>query len=639
MAIIVAIIALFFPLVLSTNFQIPQFDSNQTSVLLIGDAQVILGQIQLTDPLYTSRVAYVLYSEKVPIWDSNSLTLTDFTTHFSFVIDSLGRPISTYGHGIAFFLAPTPFQMPSNANGAFMGLFNTTLSGSSTTQILSVEFDTHSDGWDPPYQHVGINNNSYISSVWAPWNATLHSGEPGDVWITYDSSTKNLSVFWSYGGNPNSSLSYQIDLREVLPPWVTVGFSAATGSLQELNRLQSWEFNSTLDINEGGRSGSRKTAIIAGIVIAGVLSIIGGGSIALAIISKRWQNKNKTSETDHLTLMNDDLERGTGPRKFCYKDLATATSNFSVERKLGQGGFGGVYKGYRVDQDIPIAVKKFSSGSKQGKKEYITEIKVISRLRHKNLVQLIGWCHEQGEFLLVYEFMPNGSLDAHLFGKKNALEWSSRYKITRGLASSILYLHEEWEQCVIHRDIKPSNIMLDSNFIAKLGDFGLARLVDHELGLQTTGLAGTSGYLAPECISTGKSSKESDVYSFGVVALQIATGKKLGYLPEASSHTGLIEWVWDLYGSGEVLSAADGRLNMEFEPKEVERLLIVGLWCAHPDRSLRPSIRQAIQVLHFEATLPRLPLKMPVPVYDAPITSPLSSEDQSITHTINEIGR
>ncbi|KAG9131400.1 hypothetical protein Leryth_022188 [Lithospermum erythrorhizon] len=119
-----------------------------------------------------------------------------------------------------------------------------------------------------------------------------------------------------------------------------------------------------------------------------------------------------------------------------------------------------------------------------------------------------------------------------------------------------------------------------------------------------------SRLLAPECISTGKSSKRIRYCNLELVA----TGKKLGYLPEASSHTGLIEWVWDLYGSGEVLSAADGRLNMEFEPKEVERLLIVGLWCAHPDRSLRPSIRQAIQLLHFEATLPRLPLKMPVPV-------------------------
>ena len=153
-------------------------------------------------------------------------------------------------------------------------------------------------------------------------------------------------------------------------------------------------------------------------------------------------------------------------------------------------------------------------------------MKIISRLRHRNLVQLIGWYHERGEFLLVYEYMPNGSLDTHLFGVEIMLIWPVRYKIALGLASALLYLHEEWEQCVVHRDIKSSNVMLDSNFNAKLGDFGLARLVDQELGSQTTVLAGTMGYLAPGCIITSKVSKESDVYSFWVVSLEIACGSK-----------------------------------------------------------------------------------------------------------------
>lgn len=164
--------------------------------------------------------------------------------------------------------------------------------------------------------------------------------------------------------------------------------------------------------------------------------------------------------------------------------------------------------------------------SKQGKKEYIAEVKIISKLRHKNLVQLIGWCHEKGEFLLIYEFMPNGSLDSHLFGGQNPLSWALRYKIALGLASALLYLHEEWEQSIIHRDIKSSNVMLDSNFNARLGDFGLARLMDQEFGIKTTRPAGTFGYMAPEYVSKGKASKASDVYSFGVVALEIACGRR-----------------------------------------------------------------------------------------------------------------
>ncbi|KAK9904366.1 hypothetical protein M0R45_000802 [Rubus argutus] len=350
------------------------------------------------------------------------------------------------------------------------------------------------------------------------------------------------------------------------------------------------------------------------------------------------QKKRKTPETENLTSMNNDLERGAGPRRFSYTDLATATNNFSNERKLGHGGFGAVYRGYLADLDTVVAVKKISSGSRQGRKEYMTEVKIISSLRHRNLVQLIGWCHDGGQFLLVYEFMPNGSLDTHLFGKsRSALSWPVRYKISLGLGSVLLYLHEEWEQCVVHRDIKSSNIMLDSSFNVKLGDFGLARLMDHELGPQTTGVVGTLGYMAPEYIRTGRASKESDVYSFGVVTLEIATGKKSVDVMGKDSEMGLIEWVWDLYGKGQFLLAVDERLHSDYNEKQVECLMIVGLWCTHPDPSSRPSIRQAVHVLNFEAALPNLPANMPVPMYHAPTPS-VSSGEPLITTSI-EAGR
>jgi serine/threonine protein kinase len=226
-------------------------------------------------------------------------------------------------------------------------------------------------------------------------------------------------------------------------------------------------------------------------------------------------------------------------------------------------------------------------------------------------VQLIGWCHERGELLLIYEFMPNRSLDTHLFTGESLLIRSMRYKVARGLASALLYLHEEWEQCLVHRDMKSSNIMLDSDFNAKLGDFGLARLVDHLKGSQTTVLAGTMGYMAPECVTTGKASKESDVYSFGIVALEIACGRKPIKHNAPEDQVVMVEWVWELYGIGKVLEAADPRLGRDFDEQQIERLLIVGLWCAHPDRDLRPSIRQTIHVLNFETPLPVLPSNMP----------------------------
>lgn len=310
------------------------------------------------------------------------------------------------------------------------------------------------------------------------------------------------------------------------------------------------------------------------------------------------------------------LKEGLDQKGFLTKIFVAATNSFSSERKLGEGGFGAVYKGYINELDRTIAVKKISEGSRQGEKEYVTEVKVISQLRHRNLVQLIGFCHDGGMFLLVYVFMSNGSLDSHLFGKKTPLNWNLRYKAARGVASALLYIHEEWEQCVVHRDIKPSNIMLDSNFNVKLGDFGLARLMDHELGPRTIGLAGTLGYMAPEYIKTGRACKASDVYSFGVVALEIATGRRSVDPIEENSQIGLVEWDWHLYGTGNLLSAVDERLHAEFDEEQIECLMIVGLWCAHPDSSLRPSIRQAIQVLDFDVALPNLPLEMPVPTYE-----------------------
>ncbi|KAK8490598.1 hypothetical protein V6N12_076265 [Hibiscus sabdariffa] len=606
-----------FACVSSIHFEIPRFDAEATGILFQGDARPSVGHVEFNDVSYLCRVGRVSYAGNVPIWDSRTNQVADFTTHFSFIIDSLGRPI--YAAGLAFFLAPVGFEIPPNSAGGFLGLFNTTTSDSSRNQIVLVEFDTFSNPqWDPPFQHVGINTNSISSVKSSPWNFSLYDGKTTDAWISYHATTMNLSVTWTYKSNTvsqeNFTLSHRVDLREILPEWVEVGFSAATSHLPERHRLLSWEFSSSLEIKSTKGRNRRRTKTIAFLVVLlSILMTVVGVSF---VFFQRWKKvKEGREERTNLTSINDDLERGAGPRRFSYTDLVVATNNFSSQRKLGEGGFGAVYKGYFNDTDTTVAVKKISRGSRQGRKEYITEIKIISRLRHRNLVQLLGWCHDEGEFLLVYEFMSNGSLDAHLFGKKVPINWTGRYKIARGLASALLYLHEEWEQCVVHRDIKSSNVMLDSSFNVKLGDFGLARLMDHELGPVTTGLAGTLGYMAPEYVITGRASKASDVYSFGIVALEIATGRKSVDGVEGNFHLGLAEWVWHLYGTQNLPAAADERLHAEFDEQQIECLMIVGLWCAHPDSSLRPSIGQAIQVLDFDAALPTLPSEMPLPTY------------------------
>ncbi|KAH6812530.1 Concanavalin A-like lectin protein kinase family protein [Perilla frutescens var. frutescens] len=331
--------------------------------------------------------------------------------------------------------------------------------------------------------------------------------------------------------------------------------------------------------------------------------------------------------------MDHEFEKATGPRKFSYKELVLATDNFADEHKLGQGGFGGVYRGFLEATNTYIAVKRVSKESKQGRKEYAAEVKIISQLRHVNLVQLIGWCHQRTELLLVYEFMPNESLDTHIFKLNSQLTWELRYRIAQGLASALLYLHEGLRQYVVHMDIKVSNIMLDADFNAKLGDFGLARLVDHDKNSQTTTvLAGTLGYMAPEYRSKGRASKETDIFSFGIVLLEIACGRRPIVCIDPQNEIMLVEWVWNLYGAGQLLDAADLKLDSsEDDTYNIERLMVVGLWRAHPYSNQRPSIRHVMQVLNFEAPLPEPPLVMPIAVYNNPRVATASSTDSVIS--------
>ncbi|GKV37123.1 hypothetical protein SLEP1_g45185 [Rubroshorea leprosula] len=522
------------------------------------DTQLIAHDKELTSKVEPFRVGWVTYANEVLMWDSNSGKLSDFTCHFSFSINASSPNMTN--DGIEFFLAPVRFQIPPNSASGYLGLFNTTTRDSSSNRIILVEFDTYQHlEWDPieVQTHVGININSICSVVYTPSNASFHIRDTTDILITYNSTTKNLSVSWSYQNtkNPqeNSTLYYLVDLRNVSNNWVTIGFSTSTGGVAGQHTLKSWKFNSSFNAKETNENSSRKIKIVVAIVVLVIVLLI--GTLLAYVIIRQRKKVNKRAEVTNLTSINDDFEMGTGPRRFSYQDLASATNDFSQDRKLGGGGFGAIYRGYLADVDMLIAIKKISKGSKQGKKEYATEVKTISQLRHRNLVQLIGWCHERSEFLLVYEFMSNGSLDSHLFGKKSPFPWHIRYRITLGLASAILYLHEEWEQCVVHRDIQSSNVMLDSSFNVTLGDFGLAKLIDHELGRITTGLASTFGYLAPEYISTRKASKESDVFSFGVVILEIAIGRKSTDRVGEESDLGLVDWVWDLYGKGRLHSA------------------------------------------------------------------------------------
>ncbi|KAJ4787763.1 receptor lectin kinase [Rhynchospora pubera] len=298
------------------------------------------------------------------------------------------------------------------------------------------------------------------------------------------------------------------------------------------------------------------------------------GTSLYLLWKKRLTKKIRETDPERHESIDEEFEKGRGPKKFQYDELATATDNFA--QKLGEGGSGSVYRGNL--EGTQVAIKRVSKAPKYSRKEYISEVQIISQLRHRNLVELIGWCHDHNEFLIVYELMHNGSLDTHLYHKDTVLSWSRRHQIALGLGSALLYLHTEFKKCVLHRDIKPSNVMLDSSFNAKLGDFGVSRLIEHNSAAETLP-AGTMGYMAPECLQTGQATTQSDIYSFGVVLLEIACGRR----PWVVQDDDIVKKVWHLYGNNSILKAIDSRLNGEYKAQEAMRLLIVGLWCAHPD--------------------------------------------------------
>ncbi|KAE8010474.1 hypothetical protein FH972_006842 [Carpinus fangiana] len=394
----------------SVSFKISRFEPNASNIQYHGEAAPSYGAIEMNKASSTFGVGWATYAERVPLWDSNTGNVSDFTTHFTFIIDTLGR--NTYSDGLAFFLAPAGFEIPPNSRAEYLGLFNSTTTYSSQNQIVLVEFDSCANHeWDPPVEHVGINSNSIASAVYTPWNASFHSGDIADVWITYNASTKNLSVSWSYqrtsSSQEDTSLSYPIDLSKVLPEYVTIGFSAAFGPVAEKHTLLSWGFNSSLDIKGTSGKKEKNTRLIMGFAASSSVLIV-GSIIAFAIFwghkQKRRvtaQKRGETRETMNLASINGDLERGAGPRR------------------------------------------------------------------------------------------------------------------------------------------------------------------------------------------------------------------------------------------GDLLLAMDEKLQNDFDEKKVECLMIVGLWCAHPDRNLRPSIRQAISVLNFDATTPNLPTQMPVPIYPIHIAS-VSSSGHSITTSLHE---
>ncbi|KAJ6893756.1 LRR receptor-like serine/threonine-protein kinase [Populus alba x Populus x berolinensis] len=319
-----------------------------------------------------------------------------------------------------------------------------------------------------------------------------------------------------------------------------------------------------------------------------------------------WKLCYGDKNTRERELKGLDLKTGS----FTLRQLKAATDNFNSENKIGEGGFGSVYKGELADGTI-IAVKQLSPKSRQGNREFVNEIGMTSCLQHPNLVRLYGCCIEGDQLLLVYEYMENNSLSRALFGAGSEtsflmLDWPTRYKICVGIARGLAFLHEGSAIRIVHRDIKSTNVLLDKDLNAKISDFGLAKLNEEENTHISTRVAGTIGYMAPEYALWGYLTDKADVYSFGVVALEIVSGKSnSSYRPE-NENVCLLDWAHVLQKKGNLMEIVDTKLQSEFNKEEAERMIKVALLCNNASPSLRPAMSEVVSMLEGQTSIPEV---------------------------------
>ncbi|XP_020885298.1 probable inactive L-type lectin-domain containing receptor kinase III.1 [Arabidopsis lyrata subsp. lyrata] len=568
------------------------------------------GLLELTNTSMR-QIGQAFHGFPIPLSNPNSTNSVSFSTSFVFAItQGPGAP----GHGLAFVISPSmdfSGAFPSN----YLGLFNTSNNGISLNRILAVEFDTVQavELNDIDDNHVGIDLNGVTSIESAPAayfddreakniSLRLASGKPIRVWIEYNATEMMLNVTLAPLDLPKPSiplLSRKLNLSGILSQEHHVGFSAATGTVASSHLVLGWSFNidgtaSEFDITKlpslpdpppllspspsppvSVKKDSNNMKLIIICATSGTFVIV------ILILLGFWVFRRKQT-----------FFTG-GARKFSHQKISSATGGFDNSKLLGERNSGSFYKGQLSPTEI-IAVKRITCATRQQKTTLITEIDAISKVKQRNLVDLHGYCSKGNEIYLVYEYVPNGSLDRFLFSNdRPVLTWSDRFCIIKGIASALQHLHGEGQKPLIHGNVKASNVLLDEELNARLGDYG------HGSRHSTT------GHVAPELVNTGKATRDTDVFEFGVLMMEIVCGRKAIEPTKPPAEISLVNWVLQEFKKGNLLQICDTRVNREnLVAREVLLVLKTGLLCANRSPESRPMMKQVFRFLDGTEPLP-----------------------------------
>ncbi|KAK8618409.1 hypothetical protein V6N13_132401 [Hibiscus sabdariffa] len=576
---VIVFITLFSHLVLSVDFVF-----NSTDVLLQGDANIDSGILTLS--YETSFViGRAFYRSRILTKTPDSSRVLPFST--SFIFSALPFSVS-----IAFIFTPNADTYRTNSglcihftydvsidfNNLKSRSYHTTAAG----YWLTGDFD---DDGDQSFETLDLNNCKNYQ-----------------LWIDYADLVLNVTVAPIGIKRPKRPLlNFSFNLSDVFEDEMYVGFtSTSTGS--QSPRILAWSFSNTnFRLSESLIATGlpsftipktpfyKHRSFIAGVTVGSFFVLV---SIAIFYLCLIKRERRQAREIAGM----EGWEFKYWLHRMTYQEIDAATNGFSDENMIGFGGNGKVYKGV-LPGGTEIAVKRISHEN-NGRREFLAEISSLGRLKHQCLVGLKGWCKkEQGTFMLIYDYMKNGSLDKRVYcdyDESKMLSCDDRIRILKDVASAILYLHEGWEAKVLHRDIKASNVLL-RYMNGRLGDFGLARMDGQGQVANTTRAVGTVGYLAPEVLIGRRASTQTDVFSFGILILEVMCGRR----PLEEGKPALVEWVWKLMVQHELLAAVDARLrtNRGFDEEQVEKVLHLGLLCSYPNPDSRPTMRQVVKVL------------------------------------------